>query len=132
MINPPERHDQPFGRALPWIGYLLVLAVVGAIVLLATGSLAASGTSAGGPVPITRVASEVRAGRVERITVRGDALIVELADGTGLRSRKEEGVRVGTALREYGATREQLDALTVGSSASGSSAGSCTSAPTSR
>ena len=113
MINPPEHQDQSFGRTLPWIGYMLVLAVVGGIVFLVIRELAAGGTAAGETAPITRVAEEVRAGRVQRITVRGDALTVELTDQTHLRSHKEEGVSLGTALREYGATREQLDVLTV-------------------
>jgi len=59
-------------------------------------------------VPISRVASEVQAGRVVKITVTGTRLTAVLETGQQLRSLKEEGSTLAEQLKALGVTDEQL------------------------
>jgi cell division protease FtsH len=59
-------------------------------------------------VPITTVATEIQAGRVEEIVVTGSRLLVTLEDGRRLRSDKEENATVAEQLQALGITAEQL------------------------
>ncbi len=59
-------------------------------------------------VPITRVASEMQAGRVTKITITGTRLTVVLETGQQLRSLKEAGSTLAEQLKALGVSDEQL------------------------
>ncbi|RME34819.1 MAG: ATP-dependent zinc metalloprotease FtsH [Thermoflexia bacterium] len=59
-------------------------------------------------VPISRVAAEVQADRVERIVVSGNRLEVRLKTGQQLRSTKEATATVAEQLKWLGVSEEQL------------------------
>ncbi len=59
-------------------------------------------------VPISRIAAEIQAGRVETIVVNGNRLEVRLRNGQQLRSLKEATATVAEQLKWLGVTEEQL------------------------
>ncbi len=87
------------------IGYILAILLVGALAY----SLFGSGGTPTQVVPLSDVVERVDAGRVEKITVRGDVLRVYTTDGKELLSRKESGV----SLKDSGVdtTKIQVDIL---------------------
>lgn len=65
-------------------------------------------------VSFSRVATEVQAGRVKRIVVTGDHLLVYLTENEErLRSVKEEGATVAEQLRTLGVSAEQLSRVQI-------------------
>lgn len=59
-------------------------------------------------IGLSQVASEAREGRIERIAVEGDTLIIKRTDGSEVTSRKEPIVSVTEILRNYGVEQEVL------------------------
>jgi len=62
-------------------------------------------------VPFSRIANEVQAGKVERISINGDHLTIELEGGGQLRSDKEEGATVAEQLVALGVSPEELSTV---------------------
>ena len=64
-------------------------------------------------VDLSQVATEVRAGEVQKITVQGDTLLVKRADGGEQHSHKEPSVSVTEALTNLGVEPEALATVAV-------------------
>jgi len=62
---------------------------------------------------ISEIATEVKAGMVSEIVVRGDALAVTLVDETELTAKKERGTALTDTLANYGVSSEQFDQVNV-------------------
>ena len=65
------------------------------------------------PLSLTIVARLIKAGRVARITVQGDELLIERISGTQDSSLKEPRVGLVETLRDLGVTEEELNALQI-------------------
>lgn len=63
--------------------------------------------------PLTKVAAEIRAGNVEIIEVRGNELVVQLKDGSGIESLKEPESALTEQLLDLGVTAEELEAVEI-------------------
>ncbi|MEA3346268.1 MAG: cell division protein FtsH, partial [Chloroflexota bacterium] len=88
--------------------YLLILVAVAALFF------SFSQSEEGQEAEISEVASQVRAGRVSRITVSGDKLKVFYKDQkTPALARKESTVGTVQTLRELGVSKEQLSAVDI-------------------
>ena len=74
------------------------------LLLIAPRTLPASSPE----ISISQLATKVRADEVRSIAVSGDDLVVDLRDGSSLRSRKEPATTLPDALKGYGVTDEQL------------------------
>lgn len=85
---------------------LITLLLLAAVMFLTYNLLSRSGES--NLVPISRVAAEVQADRVERIVVNGNRLEVRLKTGQQLRSVKEGTATVAEQLKWLGVSEEQL------------------------
>jgi cell division protease FtsH len=64
-------------------------------------------------VPFSEVALQAEEGNVERITVTGDRLLVELSSGERLRTDKEEGATVAEQLQTLGVSTERLSEVKI-------------------
>jgi ATP-dependent Zn protease len=64
-------------------------------------------------VPLSDVIASAKAGQVEEIQVRGDRLVVTMADGEDVESRKEEDVSIFDTLAEAGIAVGPPDGITV-------------------
>ncbi len=84
----------------------ITLLLLAAVMFLTYNLLSRSGEP--NVVPISRVAAEVQADRVERIVVSGNRLEVRLKTGQQLRSTKEATATVAEQLKWLGVSEEQL------------------------
>ena len=64
-------------------------------------------------VPLGQVAADINSGRAERITVRGDELLIKRIDGSEVRSRKESDASVLETLRNLGVSQEALKTVEI-------------------
>ncbi len=64
-------------------------------------------------ISLQALASEVKQGNVDKITVEGESLLIERADGTEATTHKEEGSGLAEVLDNLGVSTEQLAAITV-------------------
>jgi cell division protease FtsH len=98
--------DNGRGRGLRDI---LVWAVLLAIPLIfVIFMLPQSLPSAEPEIPISQVAVDIQHGTVRRLTVQGDAVLVQFVDGTTAQSQKEPGTSLLDTLRAEGVTSSQL------------------------
>jgi cell division protease FtsH len=81
--------------------------------LMSAYSLVESFTQPSNTVPLSAVAADVAAGKVASITVNGDALSLDYADGTEKESRKDPSAGLPETLATYGVTPEQLAHVTI-------------------
>src|ERR1700712_2767932 len=82
--------------------FWIVLAI---LVLFGSRFLLTRPSDNGGVIGLNRVAQEVAAGQVDKITVQGDAIAIKLRSSTELQhSRKESGESLLTTLKALGVT----------------------------
>ncbi|HLG50702.1 MAG TPA: ATP-dependent zinc metalloprotease FtsH [Chloroflexota bacterium] len=101
------------GRGRGFRDILLWLLVLVVPLLLMVLILPSSLTGSDSDLPISQVAAAVQRGTVRGLTIQGDTVIVQFADGTIARSRKESGVSLVDTLRAEGVTPQQLAGVTV-------------------
>lgn len=89
-------------------GNQLVLGVLILIVVVSAYSFFASSTPATTPAPLSVVASEVKSGKVTKISVSGDDLLVTLKDGQQFSSKKEVEASLTQTLNNYGVSSAEL------------------------
>ncbi len=64
-------------------------------------------------IPVSQLTSDIKAGTVTEVDVKGDALDVIYKDGTKKTSKKEEGVALSQTLFNYGVTPAELTVVKV-------------------
>lgn len=64
-------------------------------------------------VPLTTVATDVRLGSIETITISGDNLAIAYRDGTKKKSKKETDASLSESLSRYGLTGEELGTVAI-------------------
>ena len=91
----------------------LITTVIIFLFLMSAYSLFGSLTHKPTEVPLSTVAADVAAGKVQSVTVDGDALDLKYADGTEKISRKDSAAGLPETLAVYGVTPEQLSKVEV-------------------
>ncbi|MBX5490516.1 MAG: ATP-dependent zinc metalloprotease FtsH [Chloroflexi bacterium] len=90
--------------------YLIILvAVIALFITVSSGTQEKEGTT----VSMNEVAAGVKMGTIRKITVQEDKLTFEKSDGKRYTARKEHNSTVSQALRDYGVTPEQLEAVNI-------------------
>ncbi|MEK9201653.1 MAG: ATP-dependent zinc metalloprotease FtsH [Patescibacteria group bacterium] len=64
-------------------------------------------------IPLSELSSDINAGTVQKIAVKGDILAVEYKNGDHKESKKEEGTAFSETLTNYGVSSEVLRGLTI-------------------
>ncbi len=64
-------------------------------------------------IPLTTVATDVRLGSIETITISGDELAIQYRDGTKKKSKKETDASLSESLSRYGLTGEELGTVAI-------------------
>lgn len=64
-------------------------------------------------ISISQLSTDIKAGTVKAVTVRGDALDIEYKEGPKKISKKEDGEALSQTLVNYGVTKEQISAVNV-------------------
>ncbi len=104
-------NNQP-DNTFNWTRILVIVSVIAAVVI--GGQLIANQMlSSASRISLAELAQKVGAGEVQAITVRGDDLTVELADGSLLRARKEPDISLYQTLDLLGVDREGLNSIDV-------------------
>ncbi len=105
-----ENTDKKPSRRIPWWVFA-ALAVITALTLVQF----VRGSSGDGAekVSLRTFALEVQAGQAERLTVQGDKLTLERADGSKLESRKEETTSALETLQQLGVTQAALQEVEI-------------------
>ena len=107
MNNEPESKPN---RRIPW----WVFAVLGfMIVFTLTQFLRGSSDDGTEQVSLQAFAIEVQAGQAERLTVQGDELTLERADGSKIESRKESSTSAIETLQQLGVTQAALQEIEI-------------------
>lgn len=83
------------------------------LMILSLYSLIVSDRSDAAEVPLSEVASDVSAGRVTEIAVRGEKLDISYSDGSKKISQKEAEASLTESLRNYGVTAAALSGVKV-------------------
>jgi cell division protease FtsH len=106
----PEGRGRLTGKFIEQIltGLLLLMIVVSAFTFF-------SGREKATPVliPISQVAQDIEAGKVSKLTVKGDNVDVSYATGTAKTSKKEVEGTLSETLKNYGVTTEQLAKVSI-------------------
>ena len=92
---------------LSWTRGLLIIALIAAAVM-GVQYLAAQFSNNTATITLPRLADQVRAGEVSRITIQGDDLTVELVSGETFSTRKEPGTSLYETLSLLGVSEAQL------------------------
>ena len=108
IIRPPGKLP-PGGRSPFSQG---VLALIIFFVLVSAYSLL-SGSPRASEIPLSELASEIKANNVDKIVVEGDELAVTFADGAEKISKKEAGTALTTTLNNYGVTPAMLSEVEI-------------------
>ena len=96
-------------RVLWWLPAILGVIAVFTLLQVVRGG---SGTGAE-EVSLQAFALEVQAGQAQRLTVQGDKLTLERADGSKLESRKEETTSAIETLQQLGVTQAALQNIEI-------------------
>ncbi len=91
----------------------LVTTVLIFLLLMSAYSLITDLTRPSDNVPLSVVAADVAAGKVESITVNGDSLALTYADGSDKTSRKDPSAGLPETLATYGVTPEELAKVSI-------------------
>ncbi len=83
------------------------------LLLMSLYSLISGLTQPASDIPLSQVASDVSAGKVESITVNGDALALTYADGAHKTSRKDPAAGLPETLATYGVTPAALGKVAI-------------------
>ena len=99
-----------------FLGNLITVIII-FLLLMSVYSLIANFTAPSNEIPLSQVASDVEAGKVNAITVSGDALDLTYTDGSQKSSQKDSAAGLPETLATYGVTPEELSkvSLTVSS-----------------
>jgi cell division protease FtsH len=110
-VNPnddPQRKERQFPPLMRWIILGIVLLAMGAYFIPFNGD----GTTSQ-DVSLPEIAAAIEAGKITKLTVRGDTLVATKDDGTFLNARKESNISVFEALQILGIPAETLKTLPI-------------------
>jgi hypothetical protein len=115
--EPPAPGEQPsldIGRLLLWGAALAVVVgiVIGVIIYLVGGRGAEEAPEVPS-VPITTLAADIKEGRVSKIVVSGEDLIITRTDGLTLASHKEPTADLVQLLTNLGVTPEMMSTIII-------------------
>src|SRR5215211_3337909 len=108
-VRPPQADPEAKpSRRPPW--WLIGIVVLGVALIGYQWYARSSSTDT---TPLSEVATEIKAGQVERIAVSGDSLTVKLKDGTEQSSNREPDASLTESLANLGVSPEALAAIAI-------------------
>ena len=112
---PPKGGQSPWRPPLGGPSFFgnLVTTIVVFLFLMSAYSLFGSLFAPSSDIPLSMVASDVAAGKIEAITVKGDSLDIKYVDGTEKSSRKDPSSGLSETLVTYGVTPEALSRVSI-------------------
>src|SRR3989344_3697146 len=92
----------------------IVSSIVIFLIIITLYSIIAENSSPSKEVPISEIASDISAGKVESISIKGDILEIKYVDSEELKSaKKEEGTALSETLVNYGVLSEKISAVKI-------------------
>ncbi len=110
--GPKRPKWSPLGKG-PSFASSLLTTVITFLLLMSLYSLVTDLTKKNEIVPLSTVAADMSAGKISTITVKGDSLDLEYADGTLKTSRKDPSAGLPETLATYGVTPEELSKASI-------------------
>jgi len=92
----------------------VVSSVVIFLIIITLYSIIAENVSPSKEVPISEIASDISAGKVESISIKGDILEIKYTGSEEIKSaKKEEGTALSETLVNYGVPSEKISAVKI-------------------
>ena len=110
--NPKQRGLKTLLGGSGFFGNLLSTILI-FLLLMSVFSLIGDFTKSTDTIPLSAVAADVEAGKIQKITVSGDSLDLEYVDGSAKVSRKDPSAGLPETLATYGVTPAELSKVSI-------------------
>ncbi len=95
------------------LNYIISTVIIFIVLSAFYSFLVSSDSKKSEEVSISQIATDVKAGLIKTIIVRGDALDIEYKTGTTTVSKKEDGEALSQTLVNYGVTKEEISKVNI-------------------